>query len=131
MKITTSNLSIYTQDHPDITVSNIIENSISLQLVIDTGFLYFQIFNRLLRSFNLPVGGKIVITGRTNNKNSTQSLVNWIVSLMVSCQTVTEAIITTILSLNSLSTQFSSQTFITGFSKSEISTQSLVSWIVS
>ena len=85
MKITTSNPSIYTQDHSDITVSNLIENSISLQLVIDTGFLYFQIFNRLLRGFNLPVGGKIVITGRTNNKNSTQSLVNWIVSLMVSC----------------------------------------------
>lgn len=41
-----------------------------------------KIFNRLLRSFDLPVGGKNVNSNRNLNKGSTRETVDWIVSLM-------------------------------------------------
>ncbi|VDI21300.1 proteasome activator subunit 4 [Mytilus galloprovincialis] len=51
-----------------------------------------KIFNRFLRSFNLPVGTQEVQIGRTNNTYDVHSTVTWVVSLMGRNQDVQEHI---------------------------------------
>lgn len=51
-----------------------------------------KIFNRFLRSFNLPVGTQSVQIGRSNNTYDVHSTVTWIVSLMGSDKNVQEHI---------------------------------------
>lgn len=46
--------------------------------------IYIKVFNRFIRSFNLPVGMQKVQVGRSNNTYDIGATITWIVSMMVS-----------------------------------------------